>query len=331
MEWISRECVLCHSKNFETVAEKDRSGAPLTTVICKGCGLVFVNPVPVEKETEHYYAHEYRQFYKGLYQPKTKHVYRSGTRALERIRFLKKMKLPAVSTLLDVGSGGGEFVYLLNRLGMKASGLEPHEGYASFSREVLGIPVTNEAFRNSTLLTGTYDAVTLHHVLEHFWDPFQAFDISRKLLRPGGLLIIEVPNILAAYHAPSSQFHTAHLFHFSPKTLEAAGKKAGFQLQHLELAPYHQHVRAVFKKTETMGTGPWENPASYEEVIQKIRRHSVFAHYLSVHPYWRPLNNIFRTLREAVVMAGKKDYKKILDDLVRGMTYALAFAVAPIL
>ena len=73
-------------------------------------GLI-VDPVPFEN-TELFYQNDYRKSYKGVHQPKPKHVYRAGKVALARYERLKKL-LQKLAKCLDAGSSSGEFVYLL--------------------------------------------------------------------------------------------------------------------------------------------------------------------------------------------------------------------------
>lgn len=82
----------------------------LRTVICAKCGLVWSDPLP--HNPRDFYEDSYRVSYKGTYSPKPKHILRAGNVALSRYQKIEKLLSKPLS-ILDVGSGGGEFSYLL--------------------------------------------------------------------------------------------------------------------------------------------------------------------------------------------------------------------------
>ena len=71
-----------------------------------------------------------------------------------------------------------------------------------------GRPVRNDSF----------DVITIWHVLEHTEDPCFVLGKLRSLLKPQGVLVVEVPNIEAICQSPKSTFHEAHLFNFNLDT-----------------------------------------------------------------------------------------------------------------
>ena len=111
----NRPCQISDSLDSFLVCELDRHGKYLRNVINKESGLIFVDPVPFEN-TEDFYKQDYRKTYKGVEQPKNKHIYRAGRVALGAIRKLKKF-LNKNSVVLDAGSSSGEFIYLLKKRG----------------------------------------------------------------------------------------------------------------------------------------------------------------------------------------------------------------------
>lgn len=222
-------CNLCGSESWELVAEKDRHNDPLHTAICKDCGLVFTNPMPTPEAIAKYYSKDYRAEYKGVTQPKFKHIYRAGRMALERLlRILPILK--SGQTLVDMGSGGGEFVYLIHKLGLDVWGVEPNEGYAAYSRQEYDLPVQTGFWQTAEFAPASIDVLTAHHVVEHFDDPQAAFHRFAEWVKPNGYLVIDVPNVESDNHAPEKKFHFAHLYNFSPYTLKMMAAKAGFEV-----------------------------------------------------------------------------------------------------
>ena len=172
-------CNLCGAREAQEVARLDRHGKPLRTVICRKCGLVWSDPVPTEETLKQFYAEEYRLQYKGISRPTSEHVYRAGRVAARRFLHLKQLLRPG-SVVVDVGSGGGEFVYLMRRLDFDARGVQPHEGYARYAQEELGIPVHLGFVREVRLPPASCHLVTLYHALEHMASPSEVLEHVRE-------------------------------------------------------------------------------------------------------------------------------------------------------
>lgn len=129
------ECALCGNTDaFETVAHVDsKSSEPLQVSLCGHYGLIQQLPIPSIHDLNVYYSHHYRRDYKNAYIPKAKHVYRAGKTAMQRINFLKSANIEHGS-LLDIGAGGGEFVYLSGKSGFVSQGIEKNIGYSEYAR-----------------------------------------------------------------------------------------------------------------------------------------------------------------------------------------------------
>ena len=132
--------------------------------------------------------------------------------ALDRLRFLKRNGLRG-GKLLDVGAGGGEFIYLSKRSGYQSVGVEPDIGYSEFARSQYGVDVRTGDVRK---VNDTYHVITMFHVLEHLAKPTQAFKTLWALVDTGGYVFIEVPDIHAANASPHNTYFKAHVFYSVP-------------------------------------------------------------------------------------------------------------------
>ncbi len=213
-------CHLCASTHLRLFSQPDaKSRQVLSLALCRDCSLVQQSSLPDQAELHEYYSRNYRQDYKQSVVPTPYRVHRAGRVALERLNRLLPHLNAHHHTLCDVGAGGGELVYLACQVGLQARGLEPHEGYSEFARKQYDVAVETGGIDG--LSPASADVVTLFHVLEHLPDPLQAMAQIHQGLGPGGLLVIEVPNILQWDASPANIYFGAHLFYFNRHTLLA--------------------------------------------------------------------------------------------------------------
>ena len=307
-------CNLCGGTEVEVVAQRDRDGGALRTVICRRCGLVWSDPRPIEARS--YYEEEYRRDYKNVTAPTLKHICRAGRVAFDRRRRITRY-LRAGQRLLDIGSGGGEFVYLMGRLGLRATGIEPNRGYANFSREEYGLDVRAGFLDDCDFSEGEFDVVTMWHALEHTEDPASIFRRVRAWLKPQGVFVVEVPNVEAVCQAPRHRFHRAHLYSFNECTLAQMGTRAGFSAEEVTLSPDGGNLTAIFRNGGGAEVSPADsaNPANYRRVTSVLRAHRQLRHYLSRYPYARPFARLKNAFSESRAVRNFSRGKELLDAL----------------
>lgn len=138
----------------------------------------------------------------------------------------KKTKLifsqnSGIGSLLDVGAGTGDFLKVASKSGWKVHGMEPNKKAASLALDK-GIALKNslEEFKGER-----FDVVTLWHVLEHIPNLDETISLLTDLVKPGGTLIIAVPNYKSFDAAYYGEFWAAydvprHLWHFSKTAIE---------------------------------------------------------------------------------------------------------------
>ncbi len=215
-------CKLCDAHQAKISEHKDaKSGEILSIAFCQSCGLVQQTEIASDEALKIYYSHHYRTDYKNTYKPKLRYVFRAGNAALKRLEFLQRViSKPEAKSLIDIGAGGGEFVYLAQKSGFLARGIEPNQGYSEYARDEYGARV--DTLMLDTLENASADVVTLFHVFEHMAKPLETMRKISDILTKDGYLFIEVPNILQADASPHNIFFKAHLFYYSRYTLEAA-------------------------------------------------------------------------------------------------------------
>lgn len=308
---VSVPCNLCGSGKVEELSLTGRERKHLRTVICRECGLVWSDPLPIE--TKKYYEKDYRLEYKGVFEPKLKHIYRAGMVALNRFRKIERL-LFNEAKVLDVGSGGGEFIYLLSGLGYKATGIEPNIGYAEYSKREYGLNVITGFVQDASIPANSYDLITIWHVLEHTDNPFRVLCCLNTWLRDKGVLIVEVPNVEAVCQSPANRFHFAHLYNFNLKTLEKMGNKAGFSSISHDVSKDGGNIFMVFRKDAThTAHEDFKIPGNAMKIIETLRKHTALSHYLSGYPYARFFRKTEKVINEKRAKKGFSKGREILD------------------
>ncbi|MDP2712419.1 MAG: class I SAM-dependent methyltransferase, partial [Solirubrobacteraceae bacterium] len=150
-----------------------------------------------------------------------------------RLRFLARAGARPDGRLLDVGAGRGRFIAQARDAGWDADGIEPSLRGVAGARE-LGIELQQAGIDDARVAPGSLDAATLWHVLEHLDDPGTALERIAGWLRPGGLLVIGVPNLASvqARVGGARWYHLdvpRHRTHFTVDGLHALLRRQGLE------------------------------------------------------------------------------------------------------
>ena len=307
----SRPCPISGTPDAYEVCSRDRHGQPLRNIISADSGLIYVDPVPFEN-TEEFYKTEYRKSYKGVHQPKPKHVYRAGNVALQRFSRLSKL-LSQGARCLDAGSSSGEFVYLLHKRGFDAHGVEANLPYAEYSQKELGISVCISPF-SEYQTDERFDLITMFHVLEHLENPVRDLSSLAGFLKPDGKLVIEVPNILYPDMSFSHKWHPGHLFSFTDQTLSMLLEKSGFKVISCHPIGDRGNLWGVFEVAEPVE--PIVQPSlalqNFDELENGRRKY-----FLNFQNYFKFIPKMLNQLVEKKATNAMKG-KEILDELYSG-------------
>lgn len=97
--------------------------------------------------------------------------------------------------LLDVGAGKGEFLVAARGRGWEVHGIEPSGELARHAKREHDLTLQTVPFTQTAFPGESFDAVTLNMVLEHVEDPVGVLREARRVLVPGGVVCLEVPNL----------------------------------------------------------------------------------------------------------------------------------------
>jgi 2-polyprenyl-3-methyl-5-hydroxy-6-metoxy-1,4-benzoquinol methylase len=284
--------------------------------------MVWSDPFP--HDPRHFYAEDYRLNYKNTYAPQAKHILRAGKIALGRYQKIKHL-LAEPKTILDVGTGGGEFAYLLKSTGHELFGIEPNKGYAEYSIAEYGLNLHVGFIQDHQFSPASFDIITIWHVLEHTENPYSVLCTLHDLLKPEGVLIVEVPNIEATCQSPKSTFHEAHLFNFNSETLTTLGKKAGLISNNQLYSEDKGNITLFFSKGEQplVTNENWTINNNAERISRTVLNHTNWQHFLSPIPYQRFFKRLFNARAEKNTIRQFNTQEKLLDQLYQAYKQTL--------
>jgi SAM-dependent methyltransferase len=175
----------------------------------------------------------------------------------------------------------------LELAGYDARGIEPGYGFQQYAQDVLGARV-ERATLSEVCDGGQFDVVLLNHVIEHMPSPIQTLRQIRSMLRPGGRLYVECPNLAAPFARRDRLFHFAHIHNFTPTSLLALAKKAGFQVREAIGGVRRPNLKVVLEESTDSSAVSCEG--GYEETMAALRRAGTIRYHLRfeyVKTRWR--------------------------------------------
>ena len=226
------ECNNCRKSDFKFFIKTKCywSKTPLTVVMCKNCGLIFLNPRPDRILGIDYFDKAYSNA-NGF---KNHYYYRDNefiiNRNRERFEILKKIDTPN-HNILDFGAGQGHFVKICKENKWDASGTEISLAAIKSAMEHFGIELytTLEDFK-----TKYFGIITLWDVIEHLENPMEVLMNLREYLHDDGFIIIETSNInsydFLINKRKWSYWHIDHYYYYSNITLKFLLDSVGFEV-----------------------------------------------------------------------------------------------------
>jgi SAM-dependent methyltransferase len=205
---------------------------------CRSCGCIFQHPLPDSIALASFYPRRYwwsadpRSDISATL-GKIERAYREFV-GLDHVRFLQRCARGGSRgrSLLDIGCGSGTFLHLARKRGFVPYGMDRSEHAVAAARAQYDLPVRQGDIGSNLWEGHSFDFITMFHVLEHLPAPGKALEYASSLLKPGGSLILQVPN------ASSLQARVfgarwygldvpRHLINFTPRSLGILLDQAG--------------------------------------------------------------------------------------------------------
>lgn len=254
--WHYVACPLCQADSPEIYIEAgdylNHISGRFCATKCRKCGFIYTNPRPFGNELGRFYPDS-----TGYYQPDMedgdvlpKKSYPMLERYLgygedgvkkpfsEKADRVYRKGIPHFvpdGRLLEVGCSYGKFLKQMKDWGWDVEGIELNARAAEYAEKELDLPVHRGVIEDVSLQENKYDCVVMRMVLEHVASPLDVLCAIGRSMKPGGELVITVPNIACPevkYFGEYSYFLQlpTHLSHFSPDSLSQALNKAGYKV-----------------------------------------------------------------------------------------------------
>lgn len=269
-----RKCPICGSTEIEDIiprANDHITGDFFQILGCRSCEVCFTYPAPDDMEP--YYPSKYRGYGPFVMRLlRTFYSFRVG-------KWTRMIGRPGAA--LEIGCGAGLMLDALRLKGWQVMGVERTEAMASYARDTLGLNVITGGLE-AIPKKPCFDLIILFQVLEHLHNPFLTLKECAARLKPGGLVIINVPNIdsLQARCFGPLWLHLdppRHLFHFSPNSLANIVRMAGLEVSNVSFVSLEHDPYGWVQSTINRITGSYNVLTRYLMGIEVSNRQIIIS------------------------------------------------------
>jgi len=242
-------CPVCDNTAFSPflyVKDYFLSQEDFSILSCDACGFRFVSPRPAKSEIDKYYQSDDYISHGAEKDDIISRIYKLARMVSIRRKFRILQKFSSGLKILDIGCGTAEFLSYCQKRGYDTTGIEPNDKAREFAKSNNFVN-TYEQVECLEGMDGSYNCITMWHVLEHIHNLNELITQVKKLLAPQGIFIVAVPNSNSWDAGYYKQFWGAydvprHLYHFTEKSLDKLVSKNGFQIRKI----YPQKLDAYY-------------------------------------------------------------------------------------
>lgn len=277
-KYIETDCIVCGSQDHKEIySSKQPAGDILGELIvrlhvCADCGFVWQNPQLSKEVLAEYYSNDVNASGSVFH---ASHANSRHTRKQkDRIAFFKPFlqRTSPYGTMVEIGCSTGEFLSALDLPEWDKYGIEPSATAAAIANAA-GIKIIQQPIDNIELKASEFDAVAAFSVLEHLSDLPEIIAAISKTLKPGGLLLFEIPDSLQAEPQLAEFFGYEHLWHFTATSIAEFVSNYGLNIIRFDETVTDARLRAVAVKDDSSNDhgalGVTGNSSSLQEVIER--------------------------------------------------------------
>jgi SAM-dependent methyltransferase len=240
---VNVTCALCGSS-----ADPAFIGGEHRMFRCRACRTAFVSPQPSAEYLDQFYSRFHQNLSAGggyeQIEPRMQADFPAKTTLVRRVA----QGLSAAPRILDVGCGKGYFVRACIDAGLDARGVDLSDTAIRYARDTLKVPAECGRVEDLPESSGAFDVVTFWATIEHVPDPVATLSAIRRVLRPGGHLLLDtglgddwldrlLPGVTQWYDPPQ------HLWVFSEPGMRVALRAAGLEAVSIDRSFERSRVR----------------------------------------------------------------------------------------
>jgi SAM-dependent methyltransferase len=238
-------CPICGIRDEKVC--KERVNGVYRIVKCRQCGLTYANPMPVEDSRESYHEVYDGWDYHDIFRKEPEAALGMAKREMRlQTAFWRSYRVLGArpGSFLDVGCGAGHILAAAKEEGWEAVGLEIDEEAFEETAKLWGLDIRPVFLADAGFAENHFDWVRARYVFEHLPRPSSLIRDMLRVLKPGGILTIDVPNqqgfssrlrILRGKEQGLGQIYgyldpPIHVVGYSPKTMKLLLEKNGFEV-----------------------------------------------------------------------------------------------------
>lgn len=283
-------CLICESSDWHMYCKIDNGNHDV--LICKQCSFCQLSPIPTKRELDLFYAGKYRDQYSKQNTVDQSVIDYEQLRADRILKVLRPYFNKESRNILDVGCSSGTLLRNVATLCDDKPILHGIEMNDNYRKHIVkeGIAskdnVSNEDIGTYHLgREGTFDFISIVHVLEHLQKPGDALHSIRNLLSDDGKLYIEVPNMKTPYgKLVDEYFILYHLYYFTGYTLEKLLNKHGFNIVASQQIA-NTSVCFICEKGLKVGLDKSESQPEFQKSLSCLKYYQITYPILQLRPY----------------------------------------------
>jgi len=228
MKYLS--CPICGSKVNKVIAEK----SSYKLMQCQFCKHGFIDPMPTETQIKNeYLSRNAEDYFTFLDKTAREYGYETSRYIISHLK-----RFSCKSKLLDFGCGSGILIRNAIKEGYNAYGVDIGL-WSNIAAEKYNLKIFVGDIQNSSFKKESFDIITMIDVLEHLNDPVKKTNECVTLLKKGGILVAQVPNI-SSIHAKLLAGRwglfdpPSHIHYFSKKSLKLLFRKNNIELLNIQ-------------------------------------------------------------------------------------------------
>lgn len=238
-------CPLCAESDsvlvygYDILSNRDERES-IKFVMCKKCGMIYMNPVMERQWIE--------EFYKDYYI--FGDIHDDGALRTEQLDFIERTIGGSCGSWYDIGAANGSFLSGVKNIGYEVHGIEPSVRAVDTAREKYGIRIEEGFFGKEVAERNRnkFDVVSMNHVLEHVEQPRVFLSQAKGVLKVGGRIFLEVPDLEKCIRPNVAEFFTIeHLNYFERDSLERLANRVGLQVEAYEKSDCKNAMRFILK------------------------------------------------------------------------------------